>query len=73
MKIVKTEIPDKLEVEIWIIIESLDKADSEKSRLLYKSGMLDKGEAEAIVLTKKLKTDWFLTDDTGARIFANTQ
>jgi len=30
-----------------------------------------KGEAEAIVLAKKLKADWFLTDDTKARVFAN--
>ena len=30
------------------------------------------GEAEAIVLSKRLNPDWFLTDDTEARILANS-
>ncbi len=29
------------------------------------------GEAEAIILAQHLKADWFLTDDTSARTFAN--
>jgi predicted nucleic acid-binding protein len=36
------------------------------------SGLLDSGEAEAIILAKRLRPDWFLTDDIEARIFANS-
>mgnify|MGYP001571998436 FL=1 len=39
---------------------------------MYLAGLLDLGEAEAIVLSKRLKPDWFLTDDVEARIFANS-
>ena len=39
---------------------------------LFLAGLLGFGEAEAIILAKRLKPDWFLTDDIEARIFANS-
>ena len=39
---------------------------------LVLSGLLDFGEAEAIILAKKLNPKWFLTDDTEARVLANS-
>mgnify|MGYP000297662879 CR=1 FL=1 len=56
----------------WIDIKPLGETQCEESRILYESGMLGKGEAEAIILAKKLKADWFLTDDIEARIFARS-
>ncbi|MFH1860351.1 MAG: hypothetical protein ABH870_04990 [bacterium] len=39
---------------------------------LFLSGLLDFGEAEAIILAKRFNPEWFLTDDTEVRIFANS-
>jgi predicted nucleic acid-binding protein len=32
--------------------------------------LLDWGEAEALALTRQLTADWFITDDTSARVLA---
>lgn len=56
---------------IWISVERLTLTENSKANVLYSSGLLDFGEAEAIVLAQHLKADWFLTDDTSARTFAN--
>ena len=37
---------------------------------MFLSGLLDLGEAEAIILSKRLNAKWLLTDDTEERIFA---
>lgn len=56
----------------WLSIEPLTPQEAVEAESLFLSGMLDMGEAGAIVLSRRLKTDWFLTDDTEARIFAGT-
>jgi hypothetical protein len=56
----------------WIFIESLLPDEITRAESLFLSGLLDFGEAEAIILTKRLNPEWFLTDDTEARIFANS-
>ena len=56
----------------WIQIEPLRPNEAEKAESLFLSGLLDAGEAEAIILAKRLNAEWFLTDDTEARIFANS-
>lgn len=56
----------------WIIIEPLLPIEVKEAESLYFSGLLDLGEAEAIILAKRLKPKWFLTDDTEARVFANS-
>jgi len=55
----------------WISIEELPSTGNSKVSTLFSSGLLDMGEAEAIILAQHLKADWFLTDDTSARTFAN--
>ena len=35
------------------------------------AGGLHAGEAEALVLAKKKKADWFLTDDSAGRLFVS--
>lgn len=55
----------------WITIEPLLPDETEQTESLFLSGLLGFGEAEAIVLAKRLKPEWFLTDDTEARIFAS--
>ena len=56
----------------WIVIEKLLPDEIKQAEHLFLSGLLDFGEAEAIILAKKLRPTWFLTDDTEARIFANS-
>jgi len=56
----------------WIFIETLLPHETIQAESLFLSGLLDFGEAEAIILAKRLNPKWFLTDDTGARILANS-
>jgi len=55
----------------WISVERLPPNESFNISALYNSGLLDIGETEAIILAQRLNADWFLTDDTSARVFAN--
>lgn len=55
----------------WIFIEPLRPDETREAESLSLSGLLGLGEAEAIILAKRLKPEWFLTDDTEARIFAS--
>ncbi|MFO8089647.1 MAG: hypothetical protein R6U13_07420 [Desulfatiglandaceae bacterium] len=36
-----------------------------------RSGDLHDGEAEALVLARRKKADWFLTDDSATRLFVS--
>jgi len=56
----------------WIVIEQLLPDEIKQAEYLFLSGLLDFGETEAIILANKLRPAWFLTDDTEARIFANS-
>ena len=56
----------------WITIEPLLPNETKEAKSLFLSGLLGFGEAEAIILAKRLKPEWFLTDDTEARIFASS-
>ena len=56
----------------WIIIEPLLPDEAAKAESLFFARLLGFGEAEAIILARRLKPDWFLTDDIGARVFANS-
>ena len=55
----------------WISLEELASGRNSKVNTLFASGLLDMGEAEAILLAQHLKADWFLTDDASARTFAS--
>lgn len=56
----------------WISVEPLLPDETKEAESLFLSGLLGLGEAEAIILAKRLKSDWLLTDDIEARIFANS-
>ena len=56
----------------WIFIEPLQPDEIKETEFLFISGLISLGEAEAIVLAKRLNPKWFLTDDTEARIFATS-
>ena len=56
----------------WFVIKPLLPDETAQAESLFLSGFLDLGEAEAIVLAKRLKPEWFLTDDTEARILAKS-
>jgi predicted nucleic acid-binding protein len=60
------------EKPFWISIHNLSEADLNQAEVLSNSGLLAIGESAAIILSKQLKADWFLTDDASARIFAST-
>ena len=55
----------------WISVEVLSEKEASDAIALYGTGLLGMGEAEAVIMAKYLKADWFLTDDTAARTFAN--
>lgn len=55
----------------WIKVTNLTGQARQSSVLWQQAGVLDAGEAEAIALAQQLKADWFLTDDTIARLFAS--
>ncbi|MDA1192170.1 MAG: hypothetical protein O3A46_10875 [Candidatus Poribacteria bacterium] len=54
----------------WICIVSLSASLRQQTDEWISNRELDRGEAEAIALTKQLNADWFLTDDNAARTFA---
>lgn len=56
----------------WILIVSLLPDEMSEAESLFRAGLLGLGEAEAIVLARRLKPEWFLTDDVEARIFASS-
>jgi predicted nucleic acid-binding protein len=56
----------------WIVVKPLLSDETAQAESLFLSGFLDFGEAEAIVLAKRLNPEWFLTDDTEARILAKS-
>jgi len=79
----KIYIPNSVEAELveispqwgkerprWITIKVLTLNEAKEAEFLFLSGLLDLGEAEAIMLSKRLKAKWLLTDDTEARMFA---
>jgi len=59
----------------WIVIELLQPEEIKEAEHLFLSGLLDLGEAETIILARRLHPTWFLTDDTDdteAGILANS-
>ena len=54
----------------WLKMAALAALHAAEAAAWQQSGLLDPGEAEAIVLARQLKADWLLTDDAAARLFA---
>ncbi|MBI4826664.1 MAG: hypothetical protein HY807_09655 [Nitrospirae bacterium] len=62
---------DKLRPK-WVTVKTLTPKELKEAELLFLSDFLDYGEAEAIVLAKRFKADWFVTDDAEARILGKS-
>lgn len=56
----------------WLKITPLSLPYKEQAMLWQHAGLIHAGEAEAIALTMQLSSDWLLTDDTAARLFAKS-
>jgi predicted nucleic acid-binding protein len=54
----------------WIVVTELVEPNLNEAQTWRQSGILDAGEAEALALARQLHADWFLTDDTAARVMA---
>jgi len=77
----KIHIPERVKIETdqiisikwpsWIIIEKLSNDESYHVDFWLRTGCLHGGESEAFELFKRLKADWYLTDDAEARLFVS--
>lgn len=56
----------------WVHIRRLNTPFGAQSFEWAQKGTIDSGEAEAIGLALQVKCEWFLTDDAGARQFAES-
>lgn len=57
----------------WVEVVPLEPAFTEEALGWLRSRLLDRGEAEAIALCTQLSVDWFLTDDTAARMIGQSK
>ena len=53
----------------WLRIISLSPHEQQEAGMWKGVGDLHAGEAEALVLARREKADWFLTDDSATRLF----
>ncbi len=56
----------------WIHVQILNPPHRVQARAWVQGGLLDEGEAESIALCQQLRSDWLLTDDAAARLFAES-
>jgi predicted nucleic acid-binding protein len=52
----------------WIHVTPLGPPHCTAAEAWHKAGLLHSGEAEAMELARQLRADWFLTDDSSARL-----
>ena len=55
----------------WLQVISLSPHEQKEAGVWKKSGDIHDGEAEALVLARRKKADWFLTDDSTTRLFVS--
>ncbi|MBU1183366.1 MAG: hypothetical protein KKF00_14635, partial [Proteobacteria bacterium] len=68
---VQTTIQMKEPWPEWLQVISLSLHEQKESGIWKKSGDIHDGEAEALVLARRKKADWFLTDDSTTRLFVS--
>jgi len=56
----------------WLEVTEMTAAELAPLRQWIAGGIVHAGEAAAIALARRLKADWFLTDDTAARLLARS-
>jgi predicted nucleic acid-binding protein len=55
----------------WLHVIHLSPYEHKEAGVWQKSGDLHDGEAEALVLARRKRADWFLTDDSTTRLFVS--
>lgn len=68
---VQTTIQMKEPWPEWLQVISLFLHEQKEAGIWKKSGDIHDGEAEALVLARRKKADWFLTDDSTTRLFVS--
>ena len=68
---VQTAIHIDVQWPQWLQVVRLSHNEQIEAGMWETAGGLHAGEAEAFVLAKKKKADWFLTDDSAARLFVS--
>ena len=56
----------------WIVVQPLELPYHTAAAQWQHAGLLHSGEASAVALARQLHANWFLTDDTAARVFAQS-
>jgi predicted nucleic acid-binding protein len=56
----------------WLEVTEVTEEELAPLRQWVAGGIVHAGEAAAIALARQLKADWFLTDDTAARVLARS-
>ena len=56
----------------WLVVAEVTEAELTPLWQWVAGGVVHAGEAAAIALARRLKADWFLTDDTAARLLARS-
>ena len=57
---------------VWIVVQPLEPPSHTGAAQWQYAGLLYSGEAAAVALARQLYAHWFLTDDTAARVFAQS-
>jgi len=68
---VQTAIHMDIQWPDWLIIVRLSSKEQNEAVMWQAAGGIHGGEAEALVLAKQKKADWFLTDDAAMRLFVS--
>jgi len=55
---------------VWINVERLTVPSAAQALVWTQAGLLHPGEAAALALAQQLNADWFVTDDSAARLLA---
>jgi len=68
---VQTAIQMDIQWPEWLRVVKLSSKAQNKAGVWQAAGGLHAGEAEALVLARQKKADWFLTDDAATRLFVS--
>ncbi|RJR41176.1 MAG: hypothetical protein C4576_18430 [Desulfobacteraceae bacterium] len=68
---VRSAIPTSDPWPAFIQIVELEPHEKRQVEMWQTAGDLHAGEAEALVLARRMKADWFLTDDATTRLFVS--
>lgn len=68
---VRSSVPIAEQWPEWLQVVELQPHERKEAEMWQAAGDLHAGEAEALVLARRKKADWFLTDDATTRLFVS--